>query len=94
MIDPVIVVILGTLKCSVKYKVKAPAVSAATPKRGYFCDFEPIVLRFSILRIKFLQQWQITVKESKHFLKAPSSFGIQHQPRWQRFLSNTTSVDI
>jgi hypothetical protein len=35
MIDPVIVcvVLTGTLKCSVKYKVKAPAVSAATPSK-------------------------------------------------------------
>jgi hypothetical protein len=34
MIDPVICVVLtGTLKCSVKYKVKAPAVSAHLQKR-------------------------------------------------------------
>ena len=46
MIEPVIVcvVLTGTLKCSVKYKVKAPAVSAATPsKEVTFVIFEPIV---------------------------------------------------
>ena len=46
MIDPVIVcvVLTGTLKCSVKYKVKAPAVSAATPSNEVtFVIFDPIV---------------------------------------------------
>ena len=46
IIDPVIVcvVLTGTLKCSVKYNVKAPAVSAATPsKEVTFVILEPIV---------------------------------------------------
>ena len=46
MIDPVIVcvVLTGTLKCSVKYNVNAPAVSAATPsKEVTFVILDPIV---------------------------------------------------
>ena len=46
MIDPVIVcvVLTGTLKCSVKYSVNAPAVSAATPsKEVTFVILDPIV---------------------------------------------------
>ena len=46
IIDPVIVcvVLTGTFKCSVKYNVSAPAVSAATPSNEVtFVIFEPIV---------------------------------------------------
>ena len=46
MIEPVIVcvVLTGILRCSVKYKVNAPAVSAATPsKDDTLVILEPIV---------------------------------------------------
>ncbi|MNF89231.1 hypothetical protein D3C87_1734630 [compost metagenome] len=46
MIEPVIVcvVLTGIFKCSVKYNVKAPAVSAATPSNEVtFVILEPIV---------------------------------------------------
>ena len=46
IIEPVMVcvVLTGTLKCSVKYRVNAPAVSAATPsKEVTLVIFDPIV---------------------------------------------------
>ena len=52
IIAPVIVwvVLTGIFKNSVKYKVKAPAVSATTPSKGVtFCVY-PLSLQFSTLR--------------------------------------------
>lgn len=46
IIEPVMVcvVLTGTFKCSVKYNVKAPAVSAVTPSNGVtLVILEPIV---------------------------------------------------
>ena len=59
IIEPVMVcvVLTGTLKCSVKYNVKAPAVSAVTPSKEETLVFlEPIVLTIFQQPLGFLMK--------------------------------------